>query len=150
MKPRKRINSCTISQMFHLRFFVLPPCKPYKWHYIDVMSKKNLKYLWLILLSVVWLAGAFPSIDKSSTTDSVSYAEIATPTEVSFFDIKQNTTLYIYPASIFWLSLLIDNFFDNTDYQVIPRSEQNQFSTFFKIISYQHYIASLRTIFSIN
>ncbi|QBY04043.1 hypothetical protein E2K93_06445 [Thalassotalea sp. HSM 43] len=114
------------------------------------MSKTNLKYLWLILLSVVWLAGAFPSIEKSSTTHSVSYAEVSESTETSVFDIKQNPTLYIYPTHLFWLSLLIDNFFDNSDYQIPPWPEQSLFSTFIKIISYQQNIASLRLIFFIN
>lgn len=115
------------------------------------MSKTNLNYLWLIILSVIWLAGAYPSIEKSSTTThSVSYAKTSESTEFSLFEIKQEPTQYIYAAHVFWLSLLVDNIFDNTDYQTLPWPEQSQINTFFKIISYQHYIASLHPIFSIN
>ncbi len=115
------------------------------------MSKINLKYLWLVILSVLWLTGAFPSIEKSSTTTHlVSYAEVSDSTEFSHFEIKQKPSQYVYAGHVLWLSSLVDNIFDNTDYQILPWPEQSQINTFFKIISFQYYIASLHPIFSIN
>ena len=54
------------------------------------MSNTNLKYVWLIVLSVLWLSGAFPTIEEPLTSHSVSYAEVTTSPEVSVFDISQN------------------------------------------------------------
>ena len=115
------------------------------------MSKTNLKYLWLVILSVLWLTGAFPAIDKSSiTTHSVSYLDVSKSTDFSHFEIKQKQAQYISASHVLWLSLLVDNIFDGTDYQILPWPEQSQINSFFKIISYQHYIASLRSISHIN
>lgn len=114
------------------------------------MSKTSLNEFWLIILSAIWLTSAFVPVDKLSITHSVSYAEVASTTETCVCDIKQGPTLYTYSTHVFWLSLFIDNFFDNTDDQILAWPEQSQFSTLFNIISYQHYIASLRSIFSIN
>jgi len=115
------------------------------------MSRTNLKCLWLVILSVLWLTSAFPSIEKSPPpTHSVSYAEVSESTEFSHFEIKQNPTQYVNAGHVLWLSLLVDNIFDNTDYQILPWPEQSQINTFFEIISFQYYIASLHSIFSIN
>jgi len=114
------------------------------------MSNSTLKYFWLIVLSTVWLEGTFLTIERFSTNNSVSYAEVANSTGLSVFDIEQKQTLHIYQTYISWLSLLIDNNIDNSDYQILPRPEQTQFGIFFKIISYQQNIASLRLILSLN
>ena len=115
------------------------------------MPKTNLKYLWLVILSVLWLMGAFPAIEKSSTTiHAVSYVELSEPTEFSHFEIKQKLSQYVYEGRLLWLSSLIGTSLDNTDYQTLPWPEQSQIDTLFINIYYQHNIASLRPIFSVN
>lgn len=115
------------------------------------MSNTNLKYLWLVILSVLWLTSAFPFIEKSSSpTYSISHTDASKSTKFNQFEINQKADQYFHASHVLWLSLLIDSLFDKKDCQLLPWPEQSQIKTFFEIISYQHYIASLRPIFSIN
>ncbi|MCW8090311.1 hypothetical protein [Alteromonas sp. ASW11-130] len=75
------------------------------------------------------------------SSDSVEYADLASPTESVTPEINQNHVLYFYKEHLNWMILFIVVGFDKSDYQIPPWPEQCQLNTYLNIITYQHYLS---------
>lgn len=101
------------------------------------------KYIWLFLLSIFWGVSLAHLPKILEITDSVPYAEITSSTSITKDVLDDEHTLYFFKSRLNWLSLIVEDYFDEPNQQIPLRSEQRHLESLVNIISYQHFQASL-------
>lgn len=90
-----------------------------------------------------WGIGLAHLPEKSESTDFSQYAEIA-PSTSSTNDVFDGAhVLYFFKGRLNWLSLIVEEVFDEPNQQIPFRSEQRHLQSLVNIISYQHFQSSL-------
>tara|TARA_Y100001968_G_scaffold142943_1_gene130592 strand:+ start:660 stop:1001 length:342 start_codon:yes stop_codon:yes gene_type:complete len=110
------------------------------------MKGMNLKKIWIVLLSVIWLTGASSLLERNTYPQQTSDVEVTKPVELNSAEINAQNVLYFYAEHLNWLSLFLNITFDKSGYQVPPWPEFGVLNTYTQIISYQQQKSSLSLV----
>ena len=110
------------------------------------MKGMNLKEIWIVLLSVIWLTGASSLFERNPCPQQSFHVEITKSVELNSAEIDAQHVLYFYAEHLNWLSLFLDITFDKSGYQVPPWPEFGVLNTYKQIISYQQQKSTLSLV----
>lgn len=110
------------------------------------MKEMNLKEIWIVFLSVIWLTVASGLFERNTYPQQTSHVEVSKSAELNSAKIKSQQVLIFYIEHLNWLSLFINITLDASGYQVPLWQEYALLNTYTQIILYQQQKSSLSLV----